>query len=94
VRLDHQFKAHLFEPGHPFYDVKRFQVKAINKLYRTVVKTAQGSIYVPNKMRDGYIFVDRSCGDEGGMIRWYEDGGGNPKYSFWVEDGKISVDMA
>ena len=44
VRLDHQFKGHLFEPGHPFYDFKRGQVKAINKLYKTVVKTAQGQI--------------------------------------------------
>ena len=30
-------------------------------------------------MRDGYVFVDRSHGVEGGMIRWYEEGGGNPQ---------------
>ena len=100
VRLDHQFKGHLFEAGDPIYDFKRGQVKAINKLHKTVVKTGQGCMYVPRKMRDGYVFVDRSCGDaegafgECGLIRWYEDGGGNPKYAFWVEDGKISVDMA
>ena len=66
-------------------------MKAINKPYKTVVKNAQGSIYVPKKMRDGYVFVGRSCGDaeaalgEGGMICW-----GNPKYSFWVEGGKFA----
>ena len=64
VRLDHQFKVHLFEPGYPFYDFKRGQVKAINQLYKTAVKKVHG-----------YVFVDRSCGDEGGMIRWYEEGG-------------------
>ena len=52
VRLDHQFKGHLFEAGDPFYDFKRGQVKAINKLHKTMVKTGQGGMYVPRKMRD------------------------------------------
>ena len=93
-RLDHQFRGHLFKRDNPFYDFKRGQVNAINKLYKTVVKTGQGCLYVPKKMRDGYVFVDNSCGLGGGVIRWYEQGGGNPKYSFWMEDGKITVDMA
>ena len=87
--------GHPFEPKNPFYDFKRGQVKAINKPYKTVVENAQGSIYVPKKMRDRYVFVDRLCGDaeaafgEGGMIRL-----GNPKYSFGVERGKIRIEMA
>ena len=49
VRLDEQFKGHLFEPGDPFYDFKRVQVKAINKLYKTAVKIGQGCMYVPKR---------------------------------------------
>ena len=58
------------------------------------MKTKQGCLYVPRKTRDGYVFVDRLQGVEGGIICWYEEGGGNLKYSFWVEDGEFRVDMA
>jgi len=44
----------------------------------------------------GYIFLDEECKDQEektGMIRLYS-GDGNPKWSFWTENGVIKVDFA
>lgn len=40
----------------------------------------------------GYCFLDETGGSEG-MIRLYY-GESNPKWSFWIEDGQMRVDLA
>ena len=42
---------------------------------------------------EGYMFLDEKDGDCG-MIRLYLKGGGNPKWSFWKEDGELKVSYA
>jgi hypothetical protein len=93
VRMDERFKDHVFSDVGRFYNFTGVQVKAINTLFDSVKETSQGSIYIPKKMKGGYVFVDGGDGEQTGMIRWYEVGGGNPKYSFWVKDGEVVVGM-
>jgi hypothetical protein len=96
-RLDLQFRDHpLLQVNDDSYDFNPAQLKVINRLYDDVDKTGGGrELYVPKRMRDGYVFVDSIDSEVGGMIRWYEVGGGNPKYSFWLnEDGLVEVSMA
>ena len=38
----------------------------------------------------GYIFLDEPNGTDG-MIRLYLEPSGNPKWSFWMENGKLRV---
>ncbi|GMI44462.1 hypothetical protein TrCOL_g1800 [Triparma columacea] len=44
------------------------------------------------KLEGGYVFLDKDGGTEG-MIRLYSDGC-NPKWSFWMKDGVLKVDLA
>ena len=45
------------------------------------------------KIVGGYMFLDKENGKEG-MIRLYDNRGGNPKWSFWMEGDEIKVDYA
>jgi hypothetical protein len=42
---------------------------------------------------DGYMFLDVDGGKDG-MIRLYPKGKGNPKWSFWEENGETKIDFA
>lgn len=45
------------------------------------------------RLDGGFVFLDESNGTEG-MIRLYLEPHGNPKWSFWMEDGKHRVCFA
>ena len=44
-------------------------------------------------MDGGFVFLDEPKGTEG-MIRLYLEPHGNPKWSFWMENGKLLVSWA
>jgi hypothetical protein len=49
-----------------------------------------------NMWTGGYMFLDEPNGTAG-MVRLYyttSQGNGNPKWSFWMEDGQLKVDDA
>jgi hypothetical protein len=45
------------------------------------------------RIYEGYMFLDDDGGKEG-MIRLYSSYGGNPKWSFWEDEGKMKIDYA
>ena len=72
-----------YRKGNEYHHLTRKDVKEINKYY-----VGELDPWVLG----GYIFLDDNGGEEG-MIRLYSPEG-NPKWSFWEEDGKMMVDMA
>ena len=46
-----------------------------------------------NSFDSGYCFLDEEGGDEG-LIRLWQGHAINPKWSFWIEDGKLKIDIA
>ena len=81
----------------------RFCIK--KNFYRTCDKDDSGWFYFDERYiktlfdsgpciyEHGYMFLDEKDGDSG-MIRLILKRGGNPKWSFWKEDGKLKIDYA
>ena len=97
-RLDNKFKNHLMRPE-PFYEFKRGDLTLINRLWKKVEKNKRATDdcdwFIPREMREGsYVFTDvDSMGFDGGMIRWLEVSGGNPKYCFFKEGEEMKVSI-
>ena len=68
-----------FRHGNEFHEFTKKDIKEFKAI-------APGWDYIEG----GYTFLDEDGVPEG-MIRIYS---GNPKWSFWMEDGKIVVDWA
>jgi len=72
------------EEGYYFFTVE--ELKDFNNIMKIKKKN--------ETLCGGYTFLDEKDGKEG-MIRLYSHKGQcNPKWSFWMEDGKLKVDFA
>jgi len=72
-----------YRKGNEFHELTPGEVKRINKSYVGELKPW---------ILGGYMFLDDDGGKEG-MIRLYSREG-NPKWSFWEENGMMKIDFA
>ena len=75
----------LYRKDDEYYDLTCRDLDVINEADYCVLPDNDTS-----EIEGGYMFLDDINGTEG-SIRLYS-GEANPKWSFWVEDGKIGVD--